>query len=200
MALSLVTAPTIEPVTLSEAKDACVISADDGTRDSLITALITAARVHVETKTHRALLTQTWDWRLQDFWQGWATEVPKSPLQSVTSISYYDTAGTLTTWGASNYVVTADAGDQALPGTIALASGVSWPSVQSSRINAVTVRFVAGYGATAALVPAGLRNAMLVLIAEMFAQRQITVTGRITSAAQFSFDNLIGPYALPVAV
>ena len=54
----LIAGPGEEPVTLAEAKAWCRIDAAD--EDTLLTALIAAARLHVEALTGRALITQTW--------------------------------------------------------------------------------------------------------------------------------------------
>jgi uncharacterized phiE125 gp8 family phage protein len=79
--------PAIEPVTLSEAKrHANVVASDD---DTLITALIQAAREQVESDCSRALITQTWRLKLHEWFADWL-DVPRSPLQSVTSVTYID--------------------------------------------------------------------------------------------------------------
>ena len=58
MTSTLIAGPGEEPVTLAEAKAFCRIDASDD--DALVTALIAAARLHVEGLTGRALITQTW--------------------------------------------------------------------------------------------------------------------------------------------
>ena len=54
----LIAGPGEEPVTLAEAKAFARIDGDD--EDALVAALIAAARLHVESLTGRALVTQTW--------------------------------------------------------------------------------------------------------------------------------------------
>jgi uncharacterized phiE125 gp8 family phage protein len=60
----LIAGPGEEPVSLAEAKAFCRIDGTD--EDALVSALITAARLHVESITGRALLTQTWRLILQN--------------------------------------------------------------------------------------------------------------------------------------
>ena len=73
-AARLLTAPALEPVTLAEAKrHANVVASDD---DTLITALIVAARELVEQDTSRALINQTWELELDDWWTD-GLEVPR---------------------------------------------------------------------------------------------------------------------------
>jgi hypothetical protein len=58
MTSTLIAPPGEEPVTLAEAKAFCRIDGDD--EDALVSALIAAARLQVESLSGRALLTQTW--------------------------------------------------------------------------------------------------------------------------------------------
>ena len=102
--------------------------------------------------------------------------VPVPPLQSVTSIKYLDTAGAEQTLASYTYRV--DAVRE--PGRIALDYGKYWPSTYPV-MNAVTVRFVAGY----ATVPEPIRWALLMLINELYEQRQESIVGAIVSSAPF---------------
>jgi len=87
MRLKLKTAPSVEPVTLDQAKlHLRVDSSDDNT---LITALITTARQLAERETKRAFITQTWELHLDRALP--EVEIPKPPLQSVDSIKAIST-------------------------------------------------------------------------------------------------------------
>lgn len=82
MRLKLKTAPTVEPITLEEAKlDLRIDSGDDNT---LIASLIATARELAERETKRAFITQTWQMYLDQ--APAIIEIPKPPLQSVVSI------------------------------------------------------------------------------------------------------------------
>lgn len=82
MRLKEKTAPTVEPVSLDEAKlHLKVDSADD---NALITALIKTARQLAEKETKRALITQTLQMYLDS--APAEIEIPRPPLQSVVSI------------------------------------------------------------------------------------------------------------------
>ena len=102
----LVTGPAEEPVTRDETKTQLRIDHTD--EDSFVDGLITAARAYVEDATFRALVTQTWKLNLEAWPAGNAIEIPKPPLQSVSSVVYLDEAGASTTWASSNYIVDAD--------------------------------------------------------------------------------------------
>ena len=180
--LTLVTAPAAEPVSLAEAKAHLRIdSADD---DSLIGALITAAREAAEAHTRRALVSQTWRLTLDRFpaaplpwWDGvrqaadtpgdgGVIELPRPPLVSVTSVTVYDDADNPTVTPAASYYVDADNE----PGRVVLRSGKTWPVV--GRVaGGVELLFVAGYGAASA-VPQALRQGMLLLIGRLYENRE----------------------------
>lgn len=162
---ALVTAPTIEPVSLTEAKDHLRI--DHTYEDALIAALIRTARELVETHTGRTLITSTWDYYLQEFPACGYIDLPAAPLQSVTSIKYTDSGGTETTWGSSNYLVST----RGVLGRIVPAYGVSWPSFTERPLDAVVVRYVAGYGSGAGDVPETIRAAMLLWLGHLYEHR-----------------------------
>lgn len=131
------------------------------TGDPELNALIRTARVAAEGYTRRALVTQTWDLKLDRF-PCWTIHVPKPTLQSVVSITYVDTNGATQTLDPSTYLVDTSS----TPARITPVFGGIWP-VTLYQNNAVTVRFVAGYG-LAADVPDGIKTWMIVRIKHLF--------------------------------
>lgn len=192
MALSLYTAPTVEPITLAEAK--AHLRVDIADENDLVTSLIVAARQYCESHTHRAFITQTWDLALDDFPCDFASlELPKAPLVSVSSVTYVDTNGTPQTWSSANYSVYAPSGPLAGPGKIIPAYQVSYPLVRDSE-NAVTIRFVAGYGA-ATSVPDQIKAAMKLLIGHWFANREsVVANAHLMAAVPQGVDALLWPF------
>jgi uncharacterized phiE125 gp8 family phage protein len=181
--LKLVTGPTVEPVTLAEAKAHLRVEVADD--DALISRLIAAARQMAETRLRRALVNQTWDlvldrWpplRLADSgrvyqtlnmpWAAASTiEVTNPALVSVTSITYLDPAGGTQTVNSGDYVVLAGT-----PGLIFPAVGKSWPAVQS-RPGVITVRYVAGFGADATTVPECVKTWILMHLGSWYENRE----------------------------
>lgn len=169
MALSLVTAPAVPPITVADAKLQCRIPHDD--EDALIVGLVEAARSRAEAVTGRQLIQATWDLKLDTFPCGYELRLPKAPLIAVTSFSYVDTNGVTQVWGTSNYQVDAPVGPTADRGRIQAAFGTSWPPVRTDTLNAIAIRFVAGYGADANDVPAAIRQAMLLMITTWYELR-----------------------------
>jgi len=166
---NLYTAPTLEPLTLADAKAHLRIDSDD--EDTLVAALITAARQMCEEQTWRALITQTWDlsleaWPLLDH-----IAVPRPPLLTVTSITYRDDDGSTATMSASDYRVVTAYG----PGRIVLKPGATWPSVTLDTGLPITVRYTCGFGATATSVPEPLRHGMLLVLGHLYENREAVV-------------------------
>ncbi|HWA42163.1 MAG TPA: head-tail connector protein [Hypericibacter adhaerens] len=81
MTSTLIAGPGEEPVTLAEAKAFCRIDTTD--EDALISALIAAARLQVESLTGRALVTQSW--RLAICPRGLVVELPVIPVSALTA-------------------------------------------------------------------------------------------------------------------
>jgi uncharacterized phiE125 gp8 family phage protein len=191
MPLSLVTPAAVKPVDLATARAQCRQPAED--ENGLLGTYIAAATGRCEDLTGRQLITATWDLWLDGWPCGGVIEVPRPPLQAVTWIKYYDTAGTLTTWASTNYLAQAFAGPLARRGRITLASGMSWPSCEA-RAGAVVVRFTAGYGTDAASVPAPLVQGILHTIASWYDQREDHVTGTVVTPVPERATRIWLPY------
>ena len=190
MALTIFSAPAVEPLTLQETKDHLRVDTSDD--DALISALITAARQNIadlDGHLGRCLITQTLDWHLDGFPSN-ALSVPRPPLQSVTSISYVDENGAAQTWGATKYTVDV----KSHPGRIVPAYGESYPSTRDVP-NAVAVRFVAGYGLAGDSVPAPIRAAMLLHIHDLYDRRGTHVIGDSFEATP-AIKALLAPYQI----
>lgn len=192
MGRSQTVAPATEPLSLADAKLHLRVVSDDD--DDLITALIQGAREYVETFLRRQLVTATWAMTLDEFpdSDGDIT-LPLPPLASVTSIAYVDGDGDDQTLDSANYTVHTNCE----PGKITLAYGESWPSTRDQP-DAVTVTFVAGYGAAAA-VPAGIVAAIKLVLGDLYENREAAVLGTIRSDNP-TVKNLLWTYRIAEAV
>jgi uncharacterized phiE125 gp8 family phage protein len=187
MRLSLITAPTAEPVDLAEVKAQCRVEEADS--DALLTGQATAARIYAEGFMGRQLITATWELWLESFPCGSDRIcVPLPPLQSVTSIKYIDTSGVLQTWGATYYLVVSEAATSpyAQKATIEPVYGTTWP-VCREQPNAVQVKFVAGYGASSASVPEAIRRAILQGVSAQYDNRESPPMALAMNAALWPF-------------
>ncbi|MGO4811138.1 head-tail connector protein [Cupriavidus sp. 2MCAB6] len=160
MGLRRTTQPAGEPVSLEEAK--LHLRVDTTDEDDLITGLIGTARMDAEKRMRRTLMQSGWTFTLDGF--AGLYELPMAPLIAVGSIAYVDTDGASQVLSPAAYKV--DATGE--PGRVIPVGG--WPAT-AVQPAAVTVVFTAGY-ATAADVPRPIRNWMLLMIGEMYKDRE----------------------------
>ncbi len=188
MALILITPPTVEPVSLAEAKAHLRVDISDD--DTLISSLITTARSHLEDsfRPKAVMINQTWEY-IADGWPASDTlELRPRPLQSVTSIKYTDAAGVETTFSSTNYLVDT----YSRLGRVRLKTASSWPSVTLRELNGLAVRFVAGYGAAGSAVPIQLRQAILLYVGHWYENREpILTTGMMPMKLEKTIDALV---------
>jgi len=165
MSLELVTAPSVEIMTTATAKAHLrVDSLDD---DTLITDLIVAARLWIESELGRQLITASWRLYLDIWPEDGVIRLPKPPLQSVTSISYLDADGVEQVLSSSIYTVD----KYSIPARIQPAYGEDWPAAREA-VNSIKVLFSSGYGSTAASVPMPILKAAKLLIAHLYEHRE----------------------------
>lgn len=179
-----VTAPTQEPVTAAQMAAHSRIDVDD---DELLGVYIKAARQWCEAYTRRAFITQTWDMYL-DAWPSSPVHVPLPPLQSVTSWKYTDDSGNQSTWSSANYLVSAGT-----PGRITTVSDATFPTVTLQEADGVVIRFVCGYGSTPDDTPETVRQAIRLLAAHLYENREPVITGTIVSPVQYTLEALLYP-------
>ena len=163
-ALSVVTQPTEEPVTVAQAREQCrvaIFDDDAGLYDNIV-----AARKLCEVEIKRAFCTTVLRLSLDQFPPD-QFYLPRPPLVSVTSIKYLDSNGTQQTWGSSNYSV--DIYSQ--PGRVALVYNGSWPTSTRADTNAIEVIYRAGYGAASA-VPRSIKHAISMTVAHWNENRE----------------------------
>lgn len=159
--VSLVTAPVKLPVTLASVKDEFRVTGTS--EDSVIVRDIQAAVAYAENYTETKIMTQTWDYYLDDFPVG-DILLPYPPLSSVTYIKYYNSSEVLTTLDSGEYRVDT----VSFPARIEYVD--SWPT-NYDRHNAVNIRFVCGYS-DEANVPQNIKDAIFLLAADFHENRQ----------------------------
>lgn len=166
--------PASEPLTLSDVKDHLKVDYSDN--DTLIGVIIQAAREHVEFYTGRAVMEQTIQEHYYQFPCATDTnpragiEVRFAPLKSLTFVKYKDSDGATQTLTVTTDYTFDNISE---PPRIFPAYGTSWPTTRDEP-SAVWIEYVAGY-TTASDVPAAIKQAMLLIIAKMYEQREDTV-------------------------
>ena len=180
MDLRVITPPTVEPVTLTEAK--AFLRVDGTAEDTLITSLIVAARERGEELSRRAFLTQTLEMTVDCLPSQRTLALLRPPLISVTSVTYRDYYGVSAVW--TDYRT--DTNSQ--PGKIIFTSK---PGVYLQESGAVTIRYVAGYGSAASAVPERIKNAILQLVAQWYENRGATNEMPMSSKEAFLAERVV---------
>ena len=185
MTVVVYTQPSTEPISLTEAKLHLRVDVSDD--DTLITALIKAARMAAEQETRRALITQTID----AYFDAFDDEILLPPISAITAITYVDTAGATQTLASDQYA--ADIYSE--PARVIPAYGAAWPATREQQ-NAVKLRCTAGW-ANAAAVPETIKAWMLLQIGHWYANRE-AAAGKL-EPLPFT-DSLLDPYRVQRAI
>lgn len=162
MKVEVVTAATIFPVTRTEAK--AHLRVDGTAEDDYLDDLIEAATMHVEEYCGRSFSTQTLRLHL-DALDG-QIALPRGPVTSVSSITYYDADNTLQTVSTGVY----EADLYAEPALVMPKTGQSWPET-FQRVNAAAVNYSVGGSAA----PHSVKMAIKLLVGQWFEQRAAAV-------------------------
>lgn len=155
--------------------------------DGYLKSLITAARVYCENFQNRAYITQTWELGLPYF-PCYEIEIPKGKLQTVESITYKTSTGTvLNLLEGPEFVIST----RGVLGRVVPAYGKFFPVFTPFPLDAVVVTFVCGYG-SAADVPETVKMAMKLLIGHWFLNREGVTVGSISKPIEFGVSALLG--------
>jgi uncharacterized phiE125 gp8 family phage protein len=170
-----VTQPTVEPVSLAEAKAQCRI--DDTSEDLLLLATyISAAREWAEAYTRRTFIHTQWQLRTDSF--PFEFRLPFPPMARATgyttvAVTYTSSivsgVGTVVTLPTEQYRVDREQ----TPGGLRPLYGQSWPGHIVDR-NAVTATWWGGYGEDGTKIPKAIKPAIMMLVAHLFRNREMT--------------------------
>lgn len=181
--LKKIVQPTVEPVTLAELKLQCRV--DHDAEDSLLAGLIQGAREYAELRLDRCLIDTRLEMKLDTFPASLELPLPLPPFSQTADKQQIEVRflnvqlQELTVTEAQPVIVS-------MPGTF-LANRAATPAVLTPNVNgywpvtgplrsAVTIRWWAGYGASGADVPRGIRHAVLALAAHWYLNREAVST------------------------
>lgn len=190
----LVTAPVLKLLTTDAVK--AHLRVDGNGDDELIDALIEVVTDHLDGWTGilgRCLLPQTWRQDFPWFPLDYRIRLPLAPVTAISSITYNDAANAPQTLSTSVY---SGPFADAIGSYIVLQYGQIWP-VTYSRDDAASITFIAGYGSAAA-VPASIRQAALLMIGDLYENRETVMVDLRAAAVQIptsaTVDALLGKY------
>ncbi len=174
-------------MTVAEAK--AYLRIDNDKEDMLIGSLVLTSRLHIEAALGLALLSQTWKLALDRAPADGIIELPVAPVASVSAVRVVAADGSALTLEAAAYEI--DTASR--PARVVRGASAYWPP-PGKRANGVEVVFTAGFGATAADVPAPIRQALLLLVAHWYEHRDPIEIGASETRVPATVSALLEPY------
>jgi uncharacterized phiE125 gp8 family phage protein len=184
------TASTTLPISVADAKRHLHIEQIETYYNDQIEDYINAAREYVEDFTNLTLFNTN----ITAKWNRFPASVveplrlPAWPVSSITSIAYRDEDGTAQSIVPASGVQSSLA---SVPAFILPLPDSEWPETQVDRVDAVTVVFVAGYGTTSATVPHRIKQAVKLLVAHWFKNREAVLTATISKEIELAVHSLL---------
>lgn len=176
MGLKRTSEPGSFPLSLDEVKDHLRIESTD--HDSYLAALIATVTDQCEQWFGRSFITQSYTFKRTR----WEVEfrLPKPPFIALTSFSYIDKDG-----NSTNLVLDTDykidtSGTSAI---VYMLSDFDYPELHEDTRTPITVVYESGYGA-AADVPSMFKHYMLVIVGNLYLQRESIVVGTVVAQVQ----------------
>jgi len=179
----LLAGPALEPVSLAEAK--AFLKIDDEAEDGLIATLITAARLHVEGVTGKALMAQTWRVICDRWPEDRTVRLPVRPFRSLAAVTAYDADGVPHDVPLAQFL--SEPERLLLPADVA-----GMPALRERQ--GIEIDYVAGFGETAGDVPMDIRQALLTLVAHWHEHRDAVVIAGSGAVVPSGFDQLVAPH------
>lgn len=183
-----VTAPLSEPVSIEQAKEFLSIDAGEDYFDALLEAFVAVAREQVEAITGTRLVEQTVRLEASSFAD--LAKLPIGPVSEISGIMHDDADGVEQVFAATDWELLGSGLEQG----IGLRVGKSWPSSFRSKPGAIRITAQVGYTE----VPKPIWAAMLLMVGDLFANRETAVTGTVAAKVPMSttVDALLSNYRL----
>lgn len=186
VSLKLKTAPTEDPVSVTEAKE--YLRVDGSDEDSRILTMIKAATLSLENYCDQKFIEQTWieyhdafpmasakDWwdgtkemAISEIWsQAREIKLSLGRVVSLVAVKTYADDNVAILMDPSTYQVDT-AGDY---GRLALRIGETWPTTILRKVNGVEIEYVVGLAANAAALSQNIKQAVLEFVGHMYEHR-----------------------------
>lgn len=187
-----------EPLSLAETKLHLRVDSDVTDSDTLISALIQAAREWCENHTRRSFVRRTLELRMDCFPD--EIRLPRGPVASVTAVKYTVATEADTTLAASAYQTDL----YGTPPRILPVFGGTWPVPKSGTLNAVLVEYEAGYDPSddsptdyGANIPQAIKAAMKLLVGHWYENRESVVLSNVQAIqVPMAVISLLAPFEI----
>lgn len=187
MTLVMTSGPALEPISVAEAK--AHVRLDASNEDVLIASLIITSRLHVEAALGLALVSQAWSYFIDRWPRSNEVALPLRPVQSITAVRIWSADNTSQTLASAHYALDGRGAPPRLVWTTAFP-----PPVSGRSVNGIEIALVAGYGDAAADVPAPIRQALLLLVAHWYENREPVEIGATDMEIPQMVSSLLAPY------
>ncbi|RFZ88071.1 hypothetical protein D0Y60_09500 [Shinella sp. WSJ-2] len=176
--------PDVEPVTLAEVKAHLRLETTE--EDTLLTALIHTARLHLESQTGLCLISRLLRLYLDDWPEGRVIQIARGPVQTIEIVTVYDSSGAPVELDTAGYVLDG----AARPARLVL------PERRATEraLNGIEIDFTAGFGESGADVPDTLKRALTLHVAAMFELRGVLSLDDQPGAVPQGYERLIAPH------
>ena len=141
---------------------------DVTSEDAHLELLVGAATAKAETLLRKKLVTQTLT-HVRDTWGGARIPLLWGPVQSITTVKYYDADAVLQTVDGAQYTLR----NKTWPQTVELHPDYEWPDLRPYVQSRVEIEYVTGY----TTVPADVKMALLLMIGHWYSHREDVQTG-----------------------
>ena len=120
-------------------------------------------------------------------------ELPRPPLQSITSVVTLYEECVSTVYSSSNYYII----PESIPGQLVIKTGPTPPYQTERAVGGYQVVYVAGYGDDGSYVPSAIKTAITLWATKMYEERAISTTPPPEAVASLNLYKIyrIGEYA-----
>jgi uncharacterized phiE125 gp8 family phage protein len=200
----VVVPPTVEPLTLDEARQHLRIDAlgspGEHPDDAWLMDTIPTAREWCERYLGRSIAPQTLEYYAAAFPSG-GLVLPAGPVAGIESVTYVDSDGVTQTLDPSLYVV-----DMLYePAALYTFAGAAWPTTQSAT-NVVRVRYTAGYDLPGDSpgdrpLPSSIKSAIKLVLGSLYRDREDSTAGNVPMQnIPLGVFSLLYPYRLDLGM
>lgn len=188
--LRVKTAPTCEPLTLTEARAHSRF--DSFAEDGVLAGYILAARTYIEELCGLTLCPTTYVMSLDAFPTSAWLELPRTPVQSIVGITYVNGNDVSTPWSSTEWELDIHRS----PVRLRPKDGYDWPTDVKDRLGAIEIEFIAGYAGPEA-IPQPVLQALRMLVGYYLENREAAVMGEMPREMPWAVMPLLTPYRNP---
>jgi len=138
--------------------------ADDAVQDAVLESFLRAALAAVEARTGKILITRAFSWTVRAWRDDAGQALPVAPISALTGVDTIDAAGASTALALDNFTLAEDFDRPRL-----MPKGAWLPAIPSK--GATKISFTAGFAADVAGLPSDLAQAVLLLAAHYYDNR-----------------------------